>query len=246
MSDTLTDILDSAEALTDPRQHSEPRYEWDANRNKKPVDPYRTIVPGLIQQLRDLAEEGSTSGDESGVRSVPDSRPPGEFDAVSLIAAITFGAAWRAGQVGLKARDTAEGNIRSIVGTISTLDSDTQHDIRRELMSWRRQADVILGWEQPPIELVAPCPVVDADGYGTPCGARGTLVAQRDGSGARCVKCGAVWDEKTVGMLFEHVRRYTEASKAAAERARKVIRDAKAEQRRIADEARERRHTEAA
>lgn len=241
MSDILSDILDSAEALTDPRQHSEPRYEWDANRNKKPIDPYRTIVPGLIQQLRDLAEEGSASSDETGVRSVPDSRPPGAFDAVALIAAITFGAAWRAGQLKLKPRDSAEGNIRSIVGAASTIDSDTQRDVRHELVSWRRQADVILGWEQPPVELVAPCPVVDTDGHGTPCGARGTLLAQRNGTAARCVKCGAAWDEANVGMLFEHVRRYTEASKAAAEKARRKVREAKAEQRRIADEARRHR-----
>lgn len=241
MSDTLADILESAEALTDPRQHSEPRYEWDTNRNKKPIDPHRTIVPGLIQQLRDLAEEGSTSSDESGVRSVPDSRPPGEFDAVALVAAITFGAAWRAGQLGLQTRDTAEGNIRLIVGAVGSIDSDTQRDIRHELTSWRRQADVILGWEQPPIELVAPCPVVDADGHGTPCGARGSLLAQRDGTGARCVKCGAVWDERNVGMLFEHVRRYTETSKAAAGKARLAVREYKAEQRRLLEEAKQRR-----
>lgn len=241
MSDILSDIIDSAEALTDPRQHSEPRYEWDPNRNKKPIAPYKTIVPGLIQQLRDLAEEGSTSGDDTGVRSVPDSRPPGEFDAVALLAAITFGAAWRAGQLGLRARDTAESNIRAIVGAAHDIDSDTQRDIRAELGSWRRQADVILGWEQPPIELVAPCPVVDADGNGTPCGARGSLLAQRDGTGARCVKCGAVWDERNVALLFEHVKRYTEASKAAAEKARLAVREYKAEQRRLLEEAKKRR-----
>ncbi|MGI5247789.1 DUF7341 domain-containing protein [Dactylosporangium sp. CA-139066] len=241
MSDTLTDIADAAEALCDARQHAEPRYEWDANRNKKPIAPHRTIVPGLIQQLRDLAEEGSASGDETGVRSVPDSRPPGEFDAVALIAAVTFGAAWRAGQLGLQPRDTAEANIRAIVGAASSIDSDTQRDIRHELTSWRRQADVILGWEQPPIELVAPCPIVDTDGAGTPCGARGSLLAQRDGTGARCVKCGAAWDERDVALLFEHVKRYTEASKAAAEKARRVVREQKAEQRRLLEEAKKRR-----
>ena len=131
--------------------------------------------------------------------------------------------------------------IRLIVAEANRLDSDTLRDIRAELGSWRRQANVILDWEHPPIELVAPCPVVDADGHGTLCNARGTLLAQRDGKGARCVKCGAVWDEQNVGLLFEHVRRYTEASKAAAEKARLAVRQRKESDRRALDEAKRRR-----
>ncbi|WP_346179638.1 hypothetical protein, partial [Streptomyces cuspidosporus] len=63
MSDTLQDIAEAAHALTDARQHLEPRWEWDANRNRKPLPPHRTTVPGLIQQLRDHAEPG-VDGDQ--------------------------------------------------------------------------------------------------------------------------------------------------------------------------------------
>lgn len=231
----LTDIADAAEALTDPRSHAEPRHEWNASRHKRALDPHRTVVPGLIQQLRDLAEEGTPSSDGMGVRSIPESRPPGAFDAVSLLAAISFGAAWRMfgpkdeGGLGLPARPDAEGNIRALVGAAPTVDSDLQRDIRRELQSWQRQAEVILGWRQPPIELVAPCPVVDIDGHGTPCGARGTLLADREGKGARCVKCGSWWSEEegNIQILFRHVAEYRAASKAAADRARTLERERK-------------------
>jgi hypothetical protein len=245
--DILADIADASEALCDPHPHAEPRYEWDANRNRKPIAPHRTVVPGLIQQLRELAEEGTPAADGMGVRSIPESRPPGAFDAVSLLAAISFGAAWRMsgprdeGGLALAARPDPEGNVRALVGAAPTLDSDLQRDIRHELQSWQRQAEVILGWRQPPIELVAPCPVVDIDGHGTPCGARGTLLADRDGKGARCVKCGAFWDETSVGVLLGHVQAYTDQSRRAAEAARLKVRESKTQERRIADEAKKRR-----
>lgn len=211
MSDTLTDIFDSAEALTDPRSHAEPRYEWDHNRHRKPLDPHRTVVPGLIQQLRELAEEGASNSDESGVRSVPSSSPPGAFDAVSLLAAITFGAAWRVERVGLKARDTAESNIRAVVGEATRLDSDSQREIRAELRSWRRQAEVLTGWRTPPRELVAPCPQ---------CNARGSLLAyaDEDNPRARCTTCDASWaeiphaDEGSIRVLAAHVIAYQKRS----------------------------------
>lgn len=206
MSDTLSDILDSAEALTDPRQHSEPRYEWDANRNKKPVDPYRTIVPGLIQQLRDQAEPG-VDGDQGGAggpRSVPVA-----IDAVSLLASIALGAQMRAKRWGinLDERTTPEEHIRGLVGLAGRRASDDQIELRRELRSWQWQAEIITGWRTPPRELVAPCPQ---------CNARGTLLAYaaEDNPRARCVGCGAGWaeipqhDEGSIRILAEHVIGY--------------------------------------
>lgn len=251
MSDIPNDIADAVEALCAGRQHNEPRWEWDANRHRKALTPHRTVVPGLIQQLRDLAAEGATNTNDSGVHSVPESSPPGAFDAVALVAAITFGAAWRVGWVreargvDIAPRETPEGNLSALIGVLSRIDSGAQRDIRAEVCSWRRQAEVLTGWSQPPIELVAPCPVVDTDGHGKACGARGTLLAQRDGSGARCLACGASWDEATVGLLLAHVQRYTEASKAAAEKVRLKVRAEKEAFRAREAEARERRQSAA-
>lgn len=247
MPDLLQDIADSASALTDPRHNAEPRHEWDRHRNRKPLPPHITTVPGLIQQLRDLAEDGTPTGDGTGVRSIPESRPPGAFDAVSLLAAVAFGAAWRLtgpvdeGGLGMAGRPDVESNIRAIVGAAASTDSDIQRDIRHELRSWQRQAEVILGWQSPPIELVAPCPVVDVDGHGTPCGARGTLLADREGTGARCVKCGSWWDDGNIGVLLAYVNEYTGRSRRAAEDVRLRVRAAKVEERRLAEEARKAR-----
>lgn len=250
MSDILLDIADAADALTNPYSRSEPRWEWDANRNKKPLPPHRTTIPGLVQQLRELAEEGTAGDSEGGTRSVPGSRPPGAFDAISLVTAITFGAAWRLtnpideGGLGLNGRGSAEADIRAIVGAAPQAPSDVQRDIRAELQSWRRQAEVLTGWEQPPVSLTAPCPVVDVDGAGTACGARG-LLAKRDGTGARCTACGATWSEANVGLLFDHVRAYLKTSQASADAARLRVREAKEVQRQRVEDARDARRNAA-
>lgn len=206
MSDTLTDIAEAAQALTDPRSHAEPRWEWDANRNRKPIKPHITTVPGLIQQLRDQAEPGvdGEAGGAGGAKSVPVA-----IDAVSLLASISFGAAMRAKQwgVNLDERTTPEEHIRGLVGLASRRNSDEQIELRRELRSWAWQAEIITGWRTPPRELVAPCPQ---------CGSRGTLLAYaaEDNPRARCVGCGAAWaeipqrDEGSIRILAEHVVAY--------------------------------------
>jgi Zn ribbon nucleic-acid-binding protein len=206
MSDTLTDIADTGDELTNPHSHSEPRWEWDTNRNRKALPPHRTTVPGLIQQLREQAEPG-VDGDQGGAggpRSVPVA-----IDAVSLLAAISFGAELRAKRwgVNLDERTTPEDHIRGLVGLAGRRSSDEQIELRRELRSWVWQAEIITGWRTPPRELIAPCPQ---------CNARGTLLAYaaEDNPRARCVGCGAGWaeipqrDEGSIRILAEHVIAY--------------------------------------
>lgn len=219
----LDDIADAAEALTDPHQHAEPRWEWDTNRHRKPLPPHITTMPGLIQQLRDMAEPGAT-GDDNGAQSVPGSRPPVSLDAVSLIAAISYGSARLLLDMQADPRGTPEGNIRALVGWAGRLDHDAQHDLRRDLRGWQHQAEAIAGWRDAAVELIAPCP---AQGDSGVCGARGSLLAQVDETGARCTTCGTRWDETTIKGLFEHVRRHKAATDAKAAAAREVVRSAK-------------------
>lgn len=220
MADTLTDINDAADALCQPRQHTEPRYEWDPNRHRKPIEPHRTVVAGLIQQLRDLAEPGVDG--EPGGRGGPESVPVA-IDAVSLLAAITFGVKRRTTMwaVDTTRRTTVEDHLRGLVGVVTRRPHDDQRVLRSELRSWQWQAEIITGWRTPPRELLAPCPKCDA---------RGTLLAYADEANpqARCVGCGAKWaqepgrDEGHIGILAEHVvayRRRSGESMAAARRA---------------------------
>jgi Zn ribbon nucleic-acid-binding protein len=209
MPDLLADIAEAASMLTDSRSNSEPRWTWDASRNRKPLPPHVTTVPGLIQQLRDAEEPGS-SGDGGGAGG--GSLPLG-LSALSLLGAITFGAAMRAKRwgVNLDQRTTPEEHIRGLVGLASRQSSGEQDELARELRSWRWQAEIVTGWRSPPRELIAPCPQ---------CGARGTLLAyaHEDNPRARCLECGAGWaeipreDEGSIRILAAHVTAHQKRS----------------------------------
>lgn len=213
-TNALERIADNADALTDPRQHTEPRYTWDHNRNRKPAKPHRTTIPSLIQQLRDLAREISPNPD-SGTRTIPDSTPPGQFSAVDLLATIAYGAARWAHDTNTKPRPTEEETIRALVGTASNLDSDTRHQLAADLSNWRRQAETITQWRTPAMTVPAPCPI-------NTCGRNGTLLAHTGTTGdqAWCSACGASWDHNTIGILARHVVAHREASDAARTAAR--------------------------
>lgn len=187
MTQVLQEIADAAEQLCDARRHAEPRWMWDASRNRKPLSPHITTVPGLIQQLRDAAEPGS--GGEGGGTSDAGALPL-TLSAVSLLGSIGLGAAMRAKRwgVNLDERTTPEDHIRGLVGLASRRPSYEQAELARELRSWTWQAEIVCGWRSPPRELVAPCPV---------CEARGTLLAyaHEDNPRAKCVECGSGWAE---------------------------------------------------
>jgi hypothetical protein len=236
MPDLLADIAEAAEALADGRHHTEAVYrDHDDKRTN-----HTTVVPGLIQQLREAAEPGNDGeeGGRGGRESVPVA-----IDAVSLLAAVSFGAAKRihdaiADGLRVEARTDAEGNIRALVGIAARLPYDrtrvdgylcggahgweywvpchrcqptTQVELRSELMSWRWQAEIVTGWRTPPVPLLAPCPACDA---------RGTLLAYPDPADtkARCTGCGQEWakdpaeHEGAIGMLARHVETYQDMS----------------------------------
>lgn len=207
MSDTLTDIAEAGDALTNPRHHAEPRWEWDANRNRKALPPHRTTVPGLIQQLRDATEPGESSEASGGGTA---GLLPGDINAVSLLASIEHGARWRCMAWGVAGRTTAEDHVRGLVGAAGRRTSDEQLALRAELLSWQRQAEVITGWRTPSRPLNAPCPACDANG---------SLLARVDAEdpSAVCTACAERWDSETIGILARHVTDYQE--KAAATRA---------------------------
>lgn len=250
--DPLADIRDAASALADAREHREPRgHTWDSNRNKKTLDPHKTIIPGLIQQLRDLAEPGSGS-DSPGARSAPESRPPGNLEAVSLLASIELGVGRKQVEYRdlfraypqllrtLERRDNAESNMRGLVGVADALDYNRQDDLARELKSWRRQAAILCRWEDGAVELVAPCPA-ELDS-GRLCGARGSLRVSATTEAAWCKTCAALWEPDQTGSLFEHVRRHAEATRRQADAAKAQVRARKAAVREAEGQAREARN----
>lgn len=210
----LDDLREAADALTDPRHHAEPRWEWDTNRNKKPLPPHRTVVPGLIQQLRDAVEPGDSSDGAGGATS---GLLPGDINAVSLLASIDHGSRWRALSWAITGRTTTEDYIRGLVGAATRRSHDEQHELRDELRSWQRQAEVITGWRTPSRPLAAPCPA---------CQTSGSLLARVDDENpsAVCIACDERWDPSTIHALAQHVMEYQEraATRRGEARARSV------------------------
>lgn len=221
MPDLLAEIAEAADALTDPRHHAEPRWGWTATGNRKALKPHETTVPGLIQQLRALAEPGADGG--QGGRGGPESVPVA-IDAVSLLGSITTGSAMRVaaavkGGYRIEARTGPEDCIRGLVGVAPRLPfSRTRVDPylcpgcvgRTDREFWQpchhcqpttqgELASELRSWRWQ-AEIIA--------GWRTPprelpapcpaCDAKGTLLAYADPDNpqAKCVGCGQQWSQE--------------------------------------------------
>lgn len=247
VADLLADLLDVADTLTEPYHLRNPRWEWDHNRNKKRLPDHEVTLPGLLQQLADVAYPGTT-GDGGGARPVPGSRPPVQTAALSAYMEITLAVTRWCWGMKLNLRDTVESNLRAIVGAAPTLPRSrnrvdpymcpacargpaehwspchhcqpvTQVELISELRAWQRRAEVITGWRKPDPQVEAPCPH---------CGER-QLRINLTSETARCGACPAEWsaDGVPLGVLAQHIAGYRESSRAAAARAREVERDRK-------------------
>lgn len=224
--DTLSELRDVCDALCDPRQFREPRWTWDANRNKKPLPDHVVVLPGLLVQLHEVVYPGSAPESNGGSRPVPSSRPPLRTDAMSALFAIHCAVArWHMSYC-LTTRDTLESSVRQLLGRVSTEDSDTQAALLTEMRSWQRQAEIICGWREPDPQLQVPCPVEG-------CGERRLRVAMTDLK-ARCEACGARWAEQedewtgSISILAGHIAAFQKTSKAGADRVRAEERAKKA------------------
>lgn len=225
--DILADLRDCCDALTEPYQSRSPRWEWDHNRHRKPLPDHVVTLPGLLQQLADMAYPGRPT--ESGdfvMRPIPGSRPPLQLRAVSAHAHITIGIVRWCWSLQLELRDTAESNLRQVLAAAGRQDRETQIALLDEVRSWRRQAEVITGWRDPDPELQVPCPG---------CGERGLRVSIADRT-ARCTNCRTRWAEDedidagiySIGVLGRHIAAYQRGATAASDRVWAEERDRKA------------------
>lgn len=224
-ADIMADLRDVCDLLCDPHQIREPRWTWDANRNKKPLPDHVVVLPGLLGQLADIVYPGSPPDNGAGPtsRPVPSSRPPLRMDAASAHLAITIAVARWHVSLGLELRDTIESSVRQLLGRIAVEDSDTQATLLSEMRSWQRQAEIICGHRQPDPQLQVPCPH---------CTERRLRVNMTELT-ARCDTCGSRWaeqeDERTgsIGVLAAHIAEFQRQSKAGADRVRAEVRERK-------------------
>lgn len=194
----ISDIADLAEELCDAHQHREPVYEWTASRHRRQVRVHVTVQPGLLVQLHRAVVPllSSAADDAGGGGGVARSRPPLQLEAFDRYHEIGVQTARWAGELGLRPRLTAQGNIRGLVGRADRMSEDDQRELRSTLARWRGWAATMTGWQA----LYTPratCPV-------TECGQRGLRINLSNES-ACCSSCGATWSPEKIGILAAHI-----------------------------------------
>ena len=205
----LSAIAEVAEALCDPRQHHEPIYDVDRHRNKRLRRVWSTVQPGLIQQLRDAIRPGSATIDgeqfsgSAGYRSAP----PLQMEAASKYMVIAIGATRWCWSLELDIRDTAEGNVRALVGAAGNMDDETGRTLLDEMRQWRTWAAVMTGWQSPLYAPHVPCPNPE-------CGQSNSLRVNLSAKRALCNACNRVWgeDDGAIFILADYIRLATEAA----------------------------------
>lgn len=200
----LATIPDAVDALTNPIQVRE-RYEVWENRNRK-VRYWAHSLPSLLDQLHAAVIPGEVYVEDDGghIRRMPQSTPPARLEAINAALIIDAGSALWVVRVGITLRESADRNLRALVG--ANTDSDTEADILRDLRRWYGMAATIAGWERPPWRPSAPCPICDHIG---------SLRVRLDRQTATCVECGEAWTPDTIGLLGEYVRGITTTAGAS-------------------------------
>lgn len=203
MTDLLTDIADTADELTNPRQNVERIQDYNPeNRNTKVRRVWVAILPSLLDQLARAVVPGESYSEQEGSRGAFESRPAARLDAVDRLIAIEAGAAMWCTRARLTLRDSPAGNIRSMVGAAPTIGSDNQQWLLGDLRAWRTWAATVTGWERPADAPRASCPH---------CAKINMLRVRLARKSGCCLACGAWWDDATIGILAEHIRLTAEA-----------------------------------
>lgn len=212
----LLTIADAADALTQPIHHVERIYDRDLHRNRKLRRVYTVTLPSILDQLAAAIVPGEVYVEEgAGAKLIPQSTPPAQLEAINAILTIEAGAAHWCMRAGLPMRETATGNIRSLVG--ANLDSGTGNELLSQLRRWYGTAATLTGWLSPPWTPQAPCPLCDSR----------QLRVRLDRQTATCIGCGEAWSDDTIGLLADHCRAYTTWSAGEAKRAREEAATAK-------------------
>lgn len=197
---TVADIAAVADELTEPHQHIERIPYWNGSRNKK-IRVHTTIQPGLLAQLHASVADPVRDAEHLGGRQTPASRPPLALEALSKHVAIVIGVTRWCWSLRLEIRDTAESNIRALVGKASELDTETRRALYDEMRLWRRWAAVMTGWESDLFEPRVACPVCDKVG---------TLRVNLKAKQAFCnnIDCAAGWSDEdgSLYVLADHIR----------------------------------------
>ncbi|MBX7264937.1 hypothetical protein KIF24_01950 [Micromonospora sp. Llam7] len=215
----VDDIRAYAAQLTDCYRAHETLYTKTRGGRTKLVGVHTETHDGLLAQLAEIAVHGVTSStDNPGARPVPQSTPPGHWEALGRGAAIAAEAARWCWDLDLPLRDTTQGNIRQLAaaaGELRIVDDDQVAALCRAMRLWRAQAQALIGWTSEAYRPRATCPILT-------CGKADTLRVNLARKSAFCLECLSVWDDVdgSINVLAEHIAAQTEARAVTTERIR--------------------------
>jgi hypothetical protein len=194
MTDLAT-IADTVDALTNPIGVREVIYDRQPNGYRKISRLWVHTLPSLLNQLAAAVIPGEAYVEDDGghVHRKPSSIPPARLEAINACLIIEAGAATWAWRAGRQLRETAEGNLRAIVG--APMDSDMDKRALTDLRRWYGMAATVAGWERPAWRPDAPCPACETI-------ALRVHLARKT---ATCVNCGESWTPDTIGILGDYV-----------------------------------------
>ncbi|MEU7617203.1 hypothetical protein AB0B27_14065 [Micromonospora rifamycinica] len=208
-----------AAQLADSYRTHEPTYTKTRGGRIKLVGVHTEDHPGLLAQLDDVAVYGVTSSaDTPGARPVPQSRPPGTWEAVALYTDIDAEIAGWCWALDLPRRGSTQGDVRQLAGAAGEprIVTDVQVDaLCRTMRLWRTRAQSLIGWITAAYQPRATCPVLT-------CGRAGTLRVNLARKAGYCTACLSVWDDVdgSITVLAEHISAQTDARAVASERVR--------------------------
>ncbi|WP_139135781.1 DUF7341 domain-containing protein [Micromonospora yangpuensis] len=215
----VDEIRQYAAALADSYRTDEPVYTKTRGGRIKLVGVHAEQHDGLLVQLDDVAVHGVTSSDDvAGARPVPQSRPPGTWEAVALGVEIDAEVAGWCDVLGLPSRNSLQADVRQLAGAAGEpriVSDDQAAALCRAMRSWRTRAQAQIGWTRDPYRPRATCPVVT-------CGQPGLLRVDLIRRAAYCIGCQSVWDDVdgSIRVLAEHITAQTEARAVTSVRLR--------------------------
>ncbi|MFG1898681.1 hypothetical protein ACGFIP_32205 [Micromonospora zamorensis] len=215
----VADIARYAHELADSYRTQTPAYSKTRGGRIKLTGVHSTEHDGLLVQLADVAAYGVTSSDDvHGARPVPQSRPPGQWEAVARLAAISTDAARWCWNLELAWRATVQGNVRQLAAAAAEpriVPTEVAEGLAGAMRGWHVRAQAAIGWVTAPYQPRASCPVLT-------CGQRDTLRVDLARRAAYCTACQSIWDDVdgSIGVLAKHIGAQAESRVGQSERVR--------------------------
>lgn len=194
----LADLAGHVNELCDPRLHTEILESsvtvtavntGRGTKSKRTRQRRQHIVtlPSLIDCLT-VAMSPSSTGDAASSGGF-ESRPSAELEPINVMRLIREQATRHANDLGVR-RDGLKAILHGLVGAAHT---DTQlRKLAQDAAYWARRARIATGFDPAPFTIDQPCPY---------CWTRHAITVTGDLLNGRCNRCGAMWDELTIGLL---------------------------------------------